>query len=102
MSINLQNGKITYNELFVNFNTPYSEQIYNLTEDLLQVEYDNGYILDVGWYPEFDINGCFKVCAVKNCEWDKPIFSANCGNKSELENAVNRAVEIIKGVGDYE
>ena len=95
MPINLQNGKVTYNEFHIDFSVPYSDQIDALTEDLLQVEYDNGYILDVGWYPEFDSSGCFNVCVVTNCEWDKPIFSMRCGNESELENTINAAVQII-------
>ena len=43
-----------------------SEQIDILKEDLIQVQYKNGYIIDVGWYPEFSKNGLFKIYVTKN------------------------------------
>lgn len=89
------NGKITYNEFHINFDIPLEDEIDNLTEDLLQIEYDGGYILDVGWYPEFDIEGKLIVRVIKNCEWDKPLFVKCCKSKAELKSIIKNAVELI-------
>lgn len=72
------------------------KQAYELKEDLIQIIYNNGYILDVGWYPEFDINGSFKTVIIRNYDWDKPIFSKTCNNLSSLHQQIIECVEIIK------
>ena len=37
----------------------------------MQVAYPDGQILDVGWYPESNPVGKFKVLVISNGEWDK-------------------------------
>ncbi|MQU65353.1 hypothetical protein GHO25_19755 [Pseudomonas sp. FSL R10-1350] len=44
----------------------------SLKEDMLQVEYPENILLDVGWYPSFDPEGTFQVCVVKDFQWDVP------------------------------
>lgn len=61
---NLKNGKFLYNEFHVNFTKDFSEQLESLKEDLLQVEFDE-YLVDVGWYPEYDPQGKFIVQLIK-------------------------------------
>jgi hypothetical protein len=38
---------------------PLAEQVSDLKEDLAQVEYPAGVLLDVGWYPELSLDGTF-------------------------------------------
>jgi hypothetical protein len=65
-------GKVTYNTFDIDFAVPFENQEDKLSEDLIQVEYDNGYIIDVGWYPEMDPKGCLKVVLmVKKCIEDE-------------------------------
>ncbi len=71
-SIDLYNGEVVFNDLDLIVGVPLSEQIDLLKEDLLQIDYDNLYLIDVGWYPEFDINGSFKVLVVHNYDWASP------------------------------
>lgn len=52
--IDLQSGKITFNEFNIDFGIPYSKQAESLLEDLIQIEYENGYLIDLGWYPEYN------------------------------------------------
>jgi hypothetical protein len=66
-------GKITYDELSALRNIDLSNQIDFLKEDMLQVEYHGTYLLDVGWYPSFDINGTFQIRAIKDYDWDAPL-----------------------------
>ena len=55
LDIDFKSGKVIYNEFNIDFSKPLKLQIYNLNQDLLQVEYKNNYILDVGWSPDFDV-----------------------------------------------
>lgn len=72
----LFNERILHNELSaIDENIDIKEQIYNFQEDLLQVDsIDKQYLLDVGWYPEFNHEGCFKIVIIKKYDWQKPIF----------------------------
>jgi hypothetical protein len=35
-----------------------------LREDLIQIEFGNGVVLDVGWYPEFSSDGAFGLVVI--------------------------------------
>ncbi len=90
------------NEMHIDFDLSeeiaLDKQIDELKEDLIQIIYKNGYILDVGWYPEFDINGSFKTMVVNNYDWDRPIFSKECKNLNSLHKQIIDCIEIIKNM----
>ena len=66
-------GEITHNDLkLLDENIPLKNQVDVLKEDLLQVNYNDKYIIDVGWYPEFDENGNFKVYVIEHLDWSTP------------------------------
>lgn len=56
-----------------------SDVIDILDEDLLQIKYLNGSIVDVGWYPSFDENGHFRVMFIRNENWENPVYSSTFG-----------------------
>ena len=95
--IDFKSGKITYNEFNIDFNKPLKMQSELLKEDLLQVEYDTGYIIDLGWYPEFDENGCFVVYVIQNFEWNMPVFEKRASGKCGLKQFLEEAVGLICG-----
>lgn len=79
--IDFGKGKVEYNELHIDDSKSIEEQIENLKEDMLQVKYcDNHdiYLLDVGWYPEFNLGGEFKVSIMKNYDWSNPLLIESC------------------------
>lgn len=86
----LFNGKILYNELsMLNENLALQAQVFSLSEDLLQVEsVDKELLLDVGWYPEFDLDGFFKVVVIKKYDWENPIFDKKILDISSLESVL--------------
>jgi hypothetical protein len=47
---NFTPGIITFNNYDISVNEELNEEDYNLMEDMLQVEFKNNIILDVGWY----------------------------------------------------
>ncbi|MDE7424423.1 MAG: hypothetical protein K2N51_12180 [Lachnospiraceae bacterium] len=42
-------------------------------ENLVQIEYENGYLIDLGWYPEYDSHGELIVQVIKNYDWESDL-----------------------------
>ena len=94
-TIDFKSGKITYSEFNIDFSKPLAKQVDCLKEDLLQVMYDTAYIIDLGWYPEFNENGCFVVNVIRNLEWNVPVFDKRTRNEFELRQFLQEAVEFL-------
>jgi hypothetical protein len=88
-------GKITYDELSALRNIDLSNQIDFLKEDMLQVEYHDTHLLDVGWYPSFDINGSFQIRVIKNYDWDIPLAFSKAGTIRLLIEKIIAAQNLI-------
>lgn len=83
----------------VSLNLPENAQVYNflfrsrdpayLIQDLLTVRLQNGFCIDVGWYPEHDINGSYLIRVFRET-WDNQI--GNPIKTSDL-NAVEQIVQ---------
>lgn len=94
-NILLKNGNVELDDCDFNCNDSV-ENLYNsLKEDLLQIKFDNSYLIDVGWYPEFSHDGSFKIMLIKNYEWDNPIYNLETKSLIELENIVNYLISIV-------
>lgn len=89
-------GRITYDDLSSLENTNTSCQIEALKEDLLQVEYPEVYLIDVGWYPSFDINGYFQIRAIKDYDWGAPLFLSKARTIPALVMEITEAQKFIK------
>lgn len=63
-----------------------------LKEDMLQVEYPGGYLLDVGWRPSFNLNGNFYICLIKDFDWDTPIYNGSAKDIVSLLFEINQAI----------
>lgn len=90
-------GKIEYNDFDLNFSEPLKNQLDNLKEDLLQVSYPNGLLLDIGWFPSFDENGKFQIRAIENYDWETPIFYLEARNVEDLQLAIMNAISRCTG-----
>jgi hypothetical protein len=77
-------GKIVHDDLSPLKNIDPADQTDLLKEDMLQVEYPGEFLLDVGWYPSFDITGSFQIRAIKEYDWDTPLFFAKAKNTQLL------------------
>lgn len=84
-----------YIDFEINEDVPLEEQTDLLKEDLLQVIYDNNYIIDIGWYPEFDENGSFRVSVIKEYQWDNPIFQKKCRRTGLVREYLCECIELI-------
>ena len=88
-------GKVNYNEFNIDFSQDLKLQYENLNEDLVQVEYGKGYILDIGWYPECDETGCVIVQFIHNKDWTTPIVKKECNNMSAILNCISEIKRMI-------
>ena len=96
--VNFKSGDIIYDEFKVDFTKRYSEQKECLLEDLLQVKYAQEYLLDVGWYPEYESEGEFIVQIIKKQNWEEPIYKKSSKDEEELIQNLNNAVAIIESI----
>ncbi|WP_415773403.1 hypothetical protein [Pseudomonas sp. LB3P38] len=84
-------GKITFDDLSPLTDQPLAGQIDSLKEDLLQVEYGAQWLLDVGWYPEFDEAGAFRVAVIKDQDWAHPQWTGQAQTLAELTARLTEA-----------
>ena len=96
----IKSGKVVYNQYHIDFSNPFEEQLYELTEDLLQIEYKNGLVLDIGWYPEMDPNGCLKVHLIKDADWYSPLICLAARSEREMEEALKEVIRIVEGYNE--
>lgn len=94
--IDLKNGIVTYNEFDINPDISFEEQIWSFKEDILQIEFvDDKYLIDIGWYPEFDPNGAFTIKVVNDFDWSNPIFKGKCKNIDLLKMYLQEAINFV-------
>ncbi len=98
LDIDFKSGKVIYNEFNIDFSKPLKLQIYNLNQDLLQVEYKNNYILDVGWSPDFDVNGSFIIYIIKDYNWGNYIYKRQCKDIEKLKKYINQAIKYLENI----
>ncbi|MGB8468122.1 MAG: hypothetical protein WCE21_03880 [Candidatus Babeliales bacterium] len=97
--LDLSGGVITYNEFNIDPDLPLQEQLFSLTEDLLQISYCNGkYLIDVGWYPEFSVQGSFMIRVIKDYDWLNPIFKKKVKSLEMVTRYLQKAVKIVEEV----
>lgn len=85
-------GIITFNDFSIRNDIPLENQLDELKEDMLQVKFPNGYFLDIGWRPSFEIDGQFKLVLIKDFNWENPIYSDSANDLFELEEKIQLAM----------
>ncbi|OPA85160.1 hypothetical protein BFW87_27380 [Pseudomonas fluorescens] len=96
ISLNFTGGTVTHDDLSHLQDIAVAEQADLLKEDMLQVEFAGGLLLDVGWYPEFDATGGFHINVIKNFDWDRPVIALTAHETAELVEKLDMAQNAIK------
>lgn len=86
--------------LVIDPSIPLADQTKNLTEDLLQVAYPNGVILDVGWYPELCPDGQFWVSVILDDDWTKPRYDQSCTEYHQLLKLISIGAKVAEWLGE--
>jgi hypothetical protein len=66
-----------------------------LKEDLFQVEYSEGHIIDVGWYPFFEEDGNFKIVVISEYDWENPTYVKKCNDMETLMLYMKESVAMV-------
>ncbi|MNN52165.1 hypothetical protein D3C81_1668480 [compost metagenome] len=74
IDLSFVNGTISHDGLSLLLDGDLSAQLLDLKEDMLQVEYSSSFLLDVGWYPSFDLDGRSQIRVVKDYDWSDLLF----------------------------
>lgn len=98
-NINFGKGKVVLNDLNLKENLLLNKQVWSLKEDILQVEYGEDYVLDVGFYPEFNIEkGEFRLVIIKGQYWDQPLFIKSTRSIKQLYLDLDEAVNWLNQI----
>lgn len=62
---------------------------------MLQATYGSEFLLDIGWYPSFDLAGCFQIRAIKELDWGNPFYISNASSRKELIEKIKTAQNLI-------
>lgn len=93
MVITLKNVVSIHNEIAsLNIESPAIYPIDFLDEDLLQIEFANGNIIDVGWYPAFDETGEFVISVIKENNWTEPFLKLTAKDRYTFINQLNDSI----------
>lgn len=65
-----------------------SEQRLILKEDMLQIEFSNGLLLDVGWYSKPNGKGNFTIYVIQNFDWENPLIKKRCYSIKTLKKEI--------------
>lgn len=67
---------------------------FHFTEDILQLKHkQRNIIIDLGWYPDIDPNGNYRVVAVSNEDWENPIDRFESRSKKEITNKIEYLIK---------
>lgn len=72
--IDFGRGTVTYDRILEYLVSPEILTIEDLGEELLQVEFPDESLLDLGWYPAMNPEGAFQLRVVKDYNWSAPAF----------------------------
>lgn len=89
-----------YIDLLFDEDSSLADIIDDLKEDLIQIEYDDGYIIDVGWYPEFDPMGNFKLVLIKDYDWENALFYTEFNTVEALNSNLRQCIQMVKTMSD--
>lgn len=90
-TIDFSPGQVAYEEFPLTEAKEWVGQLDDLNEDLLQVEFPDNVVLDIGWYPERDPKGQFQVRVIRDLAWDSPLFYAKVSTLGVLRSVVEAA-----------
>ncbi len=90
--IDFKKGTIIYLDFTIDASLAVEQQRWSHKEDLMQISFDNGYLIDLGWHPEFNPKGSFKVAIIKDYAWDLPVWKHTCKDVKTLPQVLQEAI----------
>lgn len=75
---------------------PFESQKYSFKEDMLQIKFNDRFILDVGWQPKFEKNGYFIIRVILDNDWLNPLLEAKARTLNDLKKIIEKSVIFVK------
>ncbi|ANY70795.1 hypothetical protein BBD42_17320 [Paenibacillus sp. BIHB 4019] len=95
--MDFKSGDVILNDFDFNEGVALDQQIWSFKEDILQVRYDNKFVLDLGWYPEFNLDdGSFKLIIVEIDDWLNPLFIKRTKSLNEIYEYIKEAILFVE------
>lgn len=67
---------------------------FHFTEDILQLRHkERNIIIDLGWYPDIEPTGNYRVVAVKDEDWENPIDRFESRSKEEITAKIEQLIK---------
>lgn len=67
---------------------------FELHEDLLQLMNEKAnLVIDLGWYPSYDVNGNYLLLFIKGYDWDSPLEKVITKSKNEIIACIEKWVD---------
>jgi len=85
-----------YDSFNIELDRPLAEQLDELDEDIIQLEVDNTYIINLGYYPSHTIEGEFQVKIMKQFDWKQAIWTKTSKTPHGLLAILQEAVNEVK------
>ena len=95
-SLKIFDGMVTYYDFDIDESISFEEQKYSYKEDILQIKFGDRFILDVGWYPEFESQGNFLISAIQDNDWMDPVLKTKCYTLEDLMKAIESTAIFIQ------
>lgn len=77
----------------------------SFTQDILQLGYKfrkMELFVDLGWYPETEIGGTFRLVVIKHSEWENPLEVFESRSKKEIVERMESILEDVSYWRKYE
>lgn len=94
--LDLSPGKIVYDDFQIKPNIPFEQQKFSFKEDLFQVDFYEKYLIDIGWSPDFESKGNFKIRIIKDYNWTHPLYFKKTNKLDTLPFFIKECVDIIR------
>ena len=76
---------------WISYNTKRFEKKMQAREDMLQVEYPNCFLLDMGWYQDRYI-----ISVIHNFDWANPVQQYETTETNQLPKLLTEAVRLVE------
>ena len=71
-----------------------------LDQDLMYIEKKGRKVtlgIDVGWYPDMDPNGCYRIQVIRNNEWEEPLEKYE---SRDIDDIIIKVEEFLEKYGE--
>ena len=89
-------GVARWNHLSLDPTRAPKDQLHEDYDDLIFVEFPNGYKIDVSWEPRHTVDGEFIISLIENDDWDHPKVFSRLSRICQMRDMVELCVRIAK------